>query len=129
MAEKNDSKTSQENQNSKASENSGGGSQKGQQTKRPTSSSGNSRTGKTKKTTNRNYFALSGELDIGRVEAKVSNTQNMPFESSALVVDSKGRAFGRASLQVRWEDGGEEIVVLSAKQVELLLKIIKVVPL
>jgi len=125
MAEHDDSKTSHENQNPTISENS---DDKNSGKKIPTTSE-KTKTGKTKKTTNRNFFALSGELEIGRVEAKVSNPQNMPFESDSLVVDKKGRAFGKASLQVRWEDGGEEIVVLSAKQAELLLKIIKVVPL
>ena len=129
MTEKSDdSMNTHEKQNSNSSDNT---EQKRTEPTNPVTREESEQQATTKKTksTNRNYFALNGELEISRVEAKVSSTKNMPFESSALVVDKKGRAFGRASLQVRWEDGKDEIVVLDAKQVELLLKLIKVVPL
>lgn len=71
------------------------------------------------------FYSLSGDIDVGYSSTNMVSTE--PAETHDFKVDAHRRAFGRSSLFVTVGDQ-EQVVVLSARQVELLLKLIGVIP-
>jgi hypothetical protein len=70
------------------------------------------------------YHTISGEVVLSIIETTLSNDK--PFLSQELVVDAAHRSFGRGSVTVD-RNGIRTLVLLEARQVELLLRLLRMV--
>lgn len=70
-------------------------------------------------------FSVSGDLQLGKSETRLQ-TRGV-VDSPDFRVDEHRRAFVRSTLYIDTEQD-HQVVVLSARQVELLLKLLGVVP-
>lgn len=72
-------------------------------------------------------YSISGEISVQIINRPPLTAKAEGFESKALVVDKLGNAFDRGVIQL---DLNEEtsIALLDAKQVEILMKVLRVAP-
>jgi len=70
---------------------------------------------------------VSGEISVQIVERPPLTAKGDGFESPALVVDKIGNAFDRGVIQLDVNDT-TSVALLDAKQVEILLKVLRVAP-
>jgi hypothetical protein len=72
------------------------------------------------------YHTISGEIVLSVASTTLS--ENKEFVSTELIVDKAMRSFGRGSVTVD-RNGVRTLVLLEARQVELMLKLLRQVPL
>ena len=97
----------------------------GPKTKTPPKKKEQTKSGEVAKAHKSDYYTVVG--DIALTVAQTTLSENKEFVSQELVVDKSGNSFGRGSLTVD-RNGVRSLVLLEARQVELVLKTLRVVP-
>jgi hypothetical protein len=80
----------------------------------------------TKKKANK-YYYLGGEITVNTVGIPIERESPSRIETPEIVIDPKGNAFGKAAVEAVI-DGKKSLIALEARQVELLLKLLRIVP-
>jgi len=73
------------------------------------------------------YYSLSGELAVSTARVAIKSEGRATLETPEMVIDGKGNAFGKAAIEAEI-DGKKSLIILEARQVELILKLLGIAP-